>query len=254
MNHIPISRLTIKWNGYTIADKSNKECYSNMSNSRARRSDVYIQPCTNKEADDVFIQQYWMKRVRRSRRLSFAVFHCNKKVAWIQIAEPFGTRLTKPLQTFDIQEAVELCRGYFIDAAPANIESCAIGMALRLLPNTWYSSFGLIKKLAIVYQDLDVKQRGVVYRALGFKPYACCIRARHYTTPARSNSSGNKILWARGLKAVSGQHYKVLMPETISITSITLPNIEATDFTKSELQKSRAKSLRPEMIIESYPV
>jgi len=36
--------------------------------------------------------------------------------------------------------------------------------------------------------------------------------ARHYTTPTRGNSSGDKILWARGLKPVSGQHYKLLMP------------------------------------------
>ena len=92
-----------------------------------RQSDVHVHPCINKEADDVFIQHYWMKRVRRSRRLSYAVFHCDEKVAWVQVADPFGTKLKKPLQTFEMQEVVELCRGYFIDNTPANIESCAIG-------------------------------------------------------------------------------------------------------------------------------
>jgi hypothetical protein len=178
-----------------------------------RRSEVYIQSCANKEADDVFLQHYWMRRVRRSRRLSYAVFYSGEKVAWIQIADPFGTKLTKPLQVFDIQEVVELCRGYFIDDAPSNIESCAIGKILRVLPNDWYSHWGIMKKIAIVYQDVDVHQRGVVYKALGFRPYACCIRARHYTAPTRGNSIGNKILWARKLRPTSGQHYKVLMPE-----------------------------------------
>lgn len=212
-----------------------------------RKSDVHIQPCTNKEADDVFMQHYWMKRVRRSHRLSYDVFHYTEKVAWIQVADPFGTKLTKSLQVFDIQEAVELCRGYFIDAAPTNIESCAIGKILRRLPNDWYSSFGIVKKLAIVYQDVDAKQRGVVYRALGFKPYGYCVRARHYTAPTRGNSSGNKILWARGLKPISGQHYKVLMPET---NYETFPSAKVTDVPMGELEKSCATSVKLEMILE----
>jgi hypothetical protein len=161
-----------------------------------RRTEVHIQPCDNQEADNVFIKHYWMKRIRRSRRLSYAVFHVNEKVGWIQAADPFGTKLIRVLQAFNIQEAVEVCRGYFIDEAPANIESCAIGMILRMLPNNWYRRFNIMKTLAIVYQDIDVNQRGVVYRALGFKPYAYCVRARHYTAPKRGNSFGNKILWA----------------------------------------------------------
>jgi len=205
-----------------------------MSNMPVRQSDVHIKACANNEADNVFMQHYWMKRVRRSRRLSYIVSHCNEEVAWIQVADPFGTKLAKPLQAFDIQEAVELCRGYFIDAAPANIESCAIAKILRVLPNDWYSCFSVMKKLVIVYQDVDVKQRGIVYRALGFKPYACCVRARHYTAPTRGNSSGNKILWGRGLKPVSGQHYKVLMPET---DFVTLPSAEANNIPRCEFQK-----------------
>ena len=211
-----------------------------------RKSDVYIQQCTNKEADDVFMQHYWMKRIRRSRRLSYTVFHCNEKVAWIQVADLFGTKLTNPLQTFEIQEAVELCRGYFIDTAPAYIESCAIGKILRLIPNDWYRNFGIMKKLAIIYQDVDAKQRGVVYRALGFKPYARCIRARHYTTPTRGNSKGNKIIWARGFRPVSGQHYRVSMPE---IEIITLPNAQAANVLMGELEKPYAKSVQFDMVL-----
>ena len=213
---------------------------------QVRKSDVHIQPCANKEADDLFMQQYWMKRVRRSRRLSYSVLYNDEKVAWIQVADPFGTKLAKPLQAFDIQEAIELCRGFFFDAAPANIESCAIGKILRLLPNDWYSNFGVMKKLAIVYQDIDAKQRGVVYRALGFKPYACCVRARHYTAPTRGNSKGNKIIWARGFKPVSGQHYKVSMPET---ESITLPNAQATNVLTGELEKLYASSVQFDMVL-----
>jgi hypothetical protein len=211
-----------------------------MWNIPVRQSDVHIQPCANKETDDVCMQHYWMKRLRRSRRLSYVVFYYNEKVAWIQVADPFGTKLAKPLQAFDIQEAVELCRGYFIDAAPANIESCAIGKILRQLPNDWYSRFGIIKKLAIVYQDVDANQKGVVYRALGFKPYAYCIGARHYTAPTRGHSSGNKILWARGLRPVSGQHYKVLMPET---SYITLPSVKAINDPKGKLEKAYIASV-----------
>jgi hypothetical protein len=154
-----------------------------------------------------------MKRIRRSRKLSYVVFHRSEKVAWVQCADPFGTRLAKPLQAFGINEAVELCRGYFIDKAPANIESCAIGMVLRLLPNDWYSNYGIVKKVIVVYQDMDAGQDGTVYRALGFRPYAQCVRARHYAKPARGNSQGRKVVWARGLRPVSGHHYKVTMPE-----------------------------------------
>jgi hypothetical protein len=179
-----------------------------------RRSEVYVESCANKEADDIFLQHYWMKRIRRSRRLSYTALYNGEKVAWIQIADPFGTRLTKPMHVFDLQEVVELCRGYFIDDAPSNIESCAIAKMLRILPNDWYSRWGIMKKIAIVYQDVDVHQQGIVYKALGFKPYACCIRARHYMSPTRGNSVGNKILWARKLRPTSGQHYKILMPDT----------------------------------------
>ena len=156
-----------------------------------RQSNVQVQQCNNKEADDVFIQHYWMKRIRRSRRLSYLVFHRNEKVAWVQLADPFGTKIKKPLQVFELHEVVELCRGYFIDSAPSNIESCAIGKILRLIPNDWHKSFGITKKIAIIYQDIDAKQRGVVYRALGFKSYGYCVRARLHTAPTRGNSSQN---------------------------------------------------------------
>ena len=154
-----------------------------------------------------------MKRIRRSRRLSYAVLHRLEKVGWVQCADPFGTNLAKPLQKFDVGDAVELCRGYFFDEAPSNIESCAIANVLRRLPDEWYQSFGVIKKLAIVYQDIDAGQKGIVYKALGFKPYARCVRARHYTSPTRGSSSGNKVVWARSLRRVSGHHYDVKMPE-----------------------------------------
>lgn len=197
-----------------------------IPDTMVRQSNVQVQQCINKEADDVFIQHYWMKRIRRSRRLSYTVFHYKEKVAWIQLADPFGTKLKKPLQIFELKEVVELCRGYFIDSAPANIESCAIGKILRILPDDWYESFGIIKKLVIIYQDVDVKQRGVVYRALGFKSYGYCVRARHHTEPTRGNSSGNKLLWARGLRRVSGRHYKVLLPE---YDSVEIPKINLAD-------------------------
>jgi hypothetical protein len=182
-----------------------------------KQEEVRIQLCPNKEADDIFLQHYWMKRIRRSRRLSYVVVYFGKKVAWIQIADPFGTKIKKPLQDFNIQETVELCRGYFIDDTPVNIESCAISKILRVLPNEWHSTFGITKKLVIVYQDIDAKQKGIVYKALNFRQYGYCIRARHYTTPTRGNRSGQKILWARGLKPVSGQHYIVSLPKTDSL-------------------------------------
>lgn len=159
------------------------------------------------------MREYWMKRIRRSRRLSYSVFHRLEKVAWIQCADPFGTKLARPLQVFDIGEALELCRGYFLDEAPSNIESCAIAKVLRRVPDEWHDSFGVIKKLAIVYQDLDAGQKGIVYRALGFRPYARCVGARHYTEPTRGGSEGHKVVWARKLRRVSGQHYDVEMPE-----------------------------------------
>jgi len=195
-----------------------------------RKSNVIVQECTNKEADNVFMQHYWMKRIRRSRRLSYSVFHNNEKVAWIQIADPFGTKIKKPLQKFEIGEAVEICRGYFIESAPANIESCAIGKILRVIPNDWYRRFGVIKKLAIIYQDVDVQQLGIVYKALGFKSYGCCVRARNYKAPTRGNSKGNKILWARGLRPVSGHHYKVVIPANDSNKSENEPSPRDVDF------------------------
>jgi hypothetical protein len=136
----------------------------------------------------------------------------NEKVAWLQCADPFGTRLAKPLQTFDINESIELCRGYFIDNTPSNMESCAIGKVLRQIVNDWYNNFMVIKRIAVVYQDLDANQKGIVYKAAGFKPYAKCGRARHYSVPSRGNRPGNKIIWAKALKAVSGMHYKTIIP------------------------------------------
>ncbi|MFC1967311.1 hypothetical protein ACFLV2_01525 [Chloroflexota bacterium] len=185
-----------------------------MSETSARRSDVRVESCVNKEADDVFVQHYWMKRIRRSQRLSYTIIYQNEIVAWIQVAEPFGTQLTKSLQTFHINEAVELCRGYFIDDAPKNIESCAIGKMLRRLPNDWFREYKTTKKIGIIFQDINADQKGIVYKALGFKPYGYCVRARHYTLPTRGSSSGKKIVWARGLKPVSGRHYKVQLPDS----------------------------------------
>jgi hypothetical protein len=216
-------------------------------NLPVKKTDVRIQLCTNKEADDIFMQHYWMKRVRRSRRLSYQVFHRTEKVAWIQIADPFGTKLTKSLQLFDIQDALELCRGYFFDHAPAYIESCAIGKILRQLPNDWYNTFGVVKKLAIVYQDIDAKQRGVVYRALGFKSYGDCVRARHYTAPTRGSSSGHKIVWAKGLKPVSGRHYKIAMPKLDYDPSL---GVNTEDILVSDFIKPHATSVETEMIFK----
>jgi hypothetical protein len=183
--------------------------------SPLRREDVVIQKCSNKEAEEIFGRYYWLKRIRRSRRLSYTVLISGEQIAWVQCADPFGTKLTKPLQSFDINEAVELCRGYFVEEAPANIESCAIGKILRILPNDWFSSFHVIKKIVIVYQDIDVGQRGIVYQALGFLPIASCRRARHYSKPTRGNSNGNKIIWARALRPVSGNHYQISMPTNV---------------------------------------
>jgi len=180
----------------------------------ARREKVCVKICDNSEADDVFNNQYWMTRLRRSRRISYEISYDSVKVGWIQCADPFGTKLAKPLQVFDINETVELCRGYFYDEAPGNIESCAIAKVLRLIPNQWYINYAKVKRVALVYQDIDVGQKGIVYKALGFVPYAKCLRARHYSEPKRGNSKGQKILWARALSPVSGQHYKVSMPKS----------------------------------------
>lgn len=176
------------------------------------RESVMVIPCDNHEADFIFNKNYWMNRTRRSRRLSYTVIYGGTNVAWLQCADPFGTKLAKPLQMFDINDAVEICRGYFLEDTPCNIESCAIGKVLRIIPNDWYTHFGKIKKLAIIYQDTDAGQKGIVYRALGFMPYSRCAHARHHSKPTRGNSHGNKILWARALHPVSGHHYSVLLP------------------------------------------
>lgn len=176
------------------------------------RSDVEIRVCENSEADQVYIENYWLKRIRRSRRISFCGFYKGKKVAWVQCADPFGTKLAKPIQMFEINESVELCRGYFIEETPSNLESCVIGKVMKVISNEWFKRFNVTKKIAIVYQDLDAGQRGIVYKAAGFKPYAKCRRARHYSVPARGNSKGNKILWAKALNPINGHHYNVVMP------------------------------------------
>ena len=184
-----------------------------MTNS-IRRKEITVQQCDNSEADEIFQEHYWMKRIRRSRKLSYCAFYLGEKVAWIQCADPFGTSLAKPLQAFDIGEAIELCRGYFRDEAPGNIESCTIANVMRRLPNDWYVKFGVVKKIAIVYQDLDIGQKGIVYGAVGFLPYAKAKRARHHSEAKRGNSKGYKIVWARALRPISGQHYKISMPES----------------------------------------
>ncbi len=79
------------------------------------RKDVAVEMCSNEEADKIFIDNYWMTRKRRSRRISYSVEYLDEKVAWIQCADPFGTKLAKPLQIFDINESIELARGYFLD-------------------------------------------------------------------------------------------------------------------------------------------
>lgn len=178
-----------------------------------RRNEVMVEVCANEEADAIFRQHYWLKRVRRSRRISYIATYKEKKVAWIQCADPFGTRLAKPLQIFDINDAVELCRGYFIDETPCSMESCVIGKVLRRIPNDWFQRFEVIKKIAIIYQNLDVGQKGTVYRASGFYPYARCTDARRYTMPARRKSKGNMVVWARALRPISGAHYTVRLPE-----------------------------------------
>jgi hypothetical protein len=177
-----------------------------------QREDVSIWPISNLEADEVFLEKYWLKRKRHSRRLSYAVFWKGSKVAWVQAADLFGTSLPKPLQKYSIGDAVEICRGYFIDSAPSNIESCGIASILRQLPNDWYQNYGVMKKIAIIYQDLDYGQKGIVYKAMGFKPIGKTTRGRHYKSSSRGNSKGEKIVWVRALRPVSGEHYKIDLP------------------------------------------
>lgn len=174
-----------------------------------RREDVTTQLIENSEADEVFLEKYWLKRKRHSRRLSYAVFLKSEKVAWIQVADLFGTLLCKPLQMHSISEAIEVCRGYFIESAPSNIESCGIANVLRRLPNDWYRSFGVVKKIAIIYQDMDYGQKGIVYKALGFEPIAETTHGRHYKLTSRGNSTGTKIVWVRALRPISGAHYEI---------------------------------------------
>jgi hypothetical protein len=59
-----------------------------------RRKDVIVEICSNEEADKIFVDNYWMTRKRRSRRISYSVEHLGEKVAWIQCADPFG--ITSP--------------------------------------------------------------------------------------------------------------------------------------------------------------
>jgi len=184
------------------------------------RKNVTVEKCSNDEADKIFIEKYWMNRKRRSRRISYSVEHLGEKVAWIQCADPFGTKLAKPLQLFDINDAIELARGYFLENIPCNIESCAIAMVLRKITIDWFLAFNVLKKIVIVYQDLDIEQQGVVYRALGFKSYGSCKRARYYSKPKHGNSTGKKIIWARALRPINGKHYKVFMPLYPSITNV----------------------------------
>lgn len=177
------------------------------------RNEVTVDICANKRADAIYRQHYWLKRVRRSRRLSYVATYKEKEVAWVQCADPFGTKLAKPLQVFTVNDAVELCRGYFIDDTPSNMESCVISKVLRRIPNDWYQRFEVIKKVAIVYQNLDADQKGIVYKASGFHPYAKCTHARDFSMPARGSSKGNMIIWARALRPISGCHYDVCLPE-----------------------------------------
>lgn len=177
-----------------------------------RREDVTTCRIENSEADEVFLSRYWLKRKRHSRRLSYAVFWKNEKVAWVQVADLFGTMLAKPLQMYSINEAIEICRGYFLESAPSNIESCGIANVLRRLPNDWYQSFGVIKKIAIIYQDMDYGQKGIVYRAMGFDSIAKTTHGRHYKSSSRGNSNGMKIIWVRALRPISGAHYKIELP------------------------------------------
>lgn len=175
-------------------------------------TEVTVDQIDNHVADDIFMQFYWLKRKRHSRRLSYSVFYKSRIVAWLQCADPFGTKLAKPLDLFNVNDAVELSRGYFLDNTPQNIESCAISKVLKRLSNDWFQQFEVIKKIAIVYQDLDFGQKGIVYKSLGFIPYAYTTRGRHYSSTARGNSHGRKIIWARKLRTVNGYHYKILMP------------------------------------------
>jgi hypothetical protein len=177
-----------------------------------RRGDVTTQQITNSEADEVFLEKYWLKRKRHSRRLSYGVFWKGEKVAWVQVADLFGTLLPKPLQMYSIGEAIEVCRGYFLESAPSNIESCGIANILRRLPNDWFQKFGVEKKIAIIYQDMDYGQKGIVYKAMGFNPIGETTHGRHYKSSSRGNSLGTKIIWARALRPISGAHYQIELP------------------------------------------
>lgn len=188
-----------------------------MQQPPVKRSQLSVRLCDNSVADTKVLTYYWMPRLRRSRRMSYEVALEGEPVAWVQCADIFGTKLAKPLQIFDVQEAIELCRGFFLDNAPTNTESCAITMILRRLAKDWYEKFCILKKIVVVYQDLDFGQPGIVYKASGFLPYATCVRARHYISPARGGTKGSKkgykIVWARALRRINGQHYKISMPE-----------------------------------------
>jgi hypothetical protein len=199
------------------------------------REDVSVEVCDNCKADEVFCRSYWMKGVRRSRRISYQVCLRGEKVGWLQLADPFGTKLAKPLQSFSVGEALELSRGYFEEKAPSNIESCSIARVLKRAPDDWFIRFRQIKLIAIVYQDLDYGQKACVYRALGFRPYAYCVRARHFSASKRSGTSGCKLVWARGLKTVNGLHYTVRIPS--SCIEHSLPEVSSTSASEGGISR-----------------
>ncbi|HQC64131.1 MAG TPA: hypothetical protein PK459_03410 [Anaerolineaceae bacterium] len=184
---------------------------------RLYRKDVSVKLCSNLEADNVFLKNYWLKRKRHSRRLSYRIHWQKQAVGWVQVADPFGTQLTPALQEYSVSEAIELCRGFFLEEAPLNIESCGIAMVLRDVPNTWFINFGEIKRIAIVYQDLDFGQKGIVYKALGFSQFGRTVKGRNYLYPSRGDIRGEKVIWAKVLRPISGEHYKNILPNPINI-------------------------------------
>lgn len=149
----------------------------------------------NEEANRFFEKHHYLHRVRRSKKVCYSVSIKGVVVGFVEFSYPIWHRRKGIIPPFKQGEVVELSRVCLLDVAPKNSESCAIGKALKLLPNDWKLLTGIAPKLVVSYADLKGQgHSGGIYKAVGFEIIGVSHRknqrcgSSHHPNPYSTNS------------------------------------------------------------------
>ena len=156
---------------------------------------------TNREANAFFRKYHYLHRIRRSKKICYAILIKGVVVGFLEFSYPIWHRRRGVIPPYKQGEVVELSRVCLLDSAPKNSESCAISKALKQIKSDWKSSTGIMPKVVVSYSDKKGQgHSGGIYKAVGFKIIGVSHRKTHRCGSMRHphpySSDDGKLLYA----------------------------------------------------------